>query len=143
MTFEIAVEHVLRHEGGYVNHPNDPGGETQFGISKRAYPHLEIKSLNRAAAIAIYKHDYWDRMKCDELPPLMRLIVFDCAVNQGPGAAATMLEQALMAPEKTFQTFADLRLTRYCRNKNFETFGHGWTRRLLNIVIVSMQEFST
>lgn len=139
MKFEDAVEIVLKHEGGYSNDVRDPGGETKYGISKRAYPHLEIGSLNRAAAIEIYRRDYWNRMDCDNLPPLMRLIVFDCAVNQGPGAAATMLESAMMTPEKAFQTFADLRLSRYCRNKNFATFGHGWTRRLLSIVIASMQ----
>jgi hypothetical protein len=59
--FERAVAFVLRHEGGYVNDPRDPGGETKYGISKRAYPRLDIKGLTEADAKEIYRRDYWEK----------------------------------------------------------------------------------
>ena len=62
------IEVVLKSEGGYVNDPHDPGGETNFGISKRAYPSVDIKHLTKEGAIAIYKKDYWDKIKGDDLP---------------------------------------------------------------------------
>lgn len=57
--FAQAIEYVLGNEGGYSNDPHDPGGETNFGISKRSYPHLDIKTLTREDAITIYERDYW------------------------------------------------------------------------------------
>ena len=57
--FDYALDFVLREEGGYTNNPNDPGGETNYGICKRNYPNLDIKGLTRAQAIAIYRRDYW------------------------------------------------------------------------------------
>uniref|UniRef100_UPI0039E582BF glycosyl hydrolase 108 family protein n=1 Tax=Klebsiella pneumoniae TaxID=573 RepID=UPI0039E582BF len=61
--FDDLIGRVLGHEGGYVNDPRDPGGETQFGISKRAYPNVDIKGLTRETAISIYKRDFWDRVQ--------------------------------------------------------------------------------
>lgn len=65
--FEKAVAFVLRHEGGYTNDNRDPGGETKFGISKRAYPSLDIKNLTEEQAKVIYRRDYWDRAGCGDL----------------------------------------------------------------------------
>jgi len=155
MNFEEAVEHILRFEGGYVWNEKDPGGETNFGISKRSYPFLEIKSLNRAAAAALYRRDFWDSIKLDLLPPPLRLMVFDTAVNQGPFTAISILQNALyVAPDglvglKTLEALANenleivlvryvrLRLKRYFSTNNFETFGEGWLKRLLDVAMIS------
>lgn len=83
MTFEQAVAHVLREEGGYANNPVDPGGETKFGISKRSYPHLDIAALTQAEAVAIYRRDFWLAAGCEHAPPKLRGVLFDAAVNCG------------------------------------------------------------
>lgn len=95
MTFDTAVEVVLGHEGGYVDDKNDPGGRTKYGISKRAYPHLDIKSLTIEDAKRIYKRDYWVRAKVDLLPENLRLVYFDMVVNMGTKNAVKVLQSAL------------------------------------------------
>lgn len=81
--FDCTVSFTLRFEGGYVNDPRDPGGETNFGISKRAYPGESIAFLTLDRARSIYRRDYWDRLRCGDLPPHMAACVFDAAVNGG------------------------------------------------------------
>lgn len=95
MLFDTAIEHVLQSEGGYVNDPADAGGETKWGISKRSYPSVDIQALTRDAAKAIYRRDYWEAARCDDIPDAVRLVHFDCAVNQGVGSAARMLQAAV------------------------------------------------
>ena len=95
MTFEKAVFFTIEREGGYVNDPHDPGGETKYGISKRSYPDLDIPNLKREDAEAIYRKEYWDKCKCSDLPHGIDLLTFDAAVNQGPEAAIKMLQRAL------------------------------------------------
>jgi len=96
--FRAAVETVLRHEGGYVADPEDPGGETHFGISKRRYPHLDIAALTREQAIEIYRRDWWDRYGYDRIKSLeVATKVFDLAVNMGPDPAHRCLQRALHA----------------------------------------------
>ncbi|MEO5360769.1 MAG: peptidoglycan-binding protein [Nitrospirota bacterium] len=89
--FEKSVEFVLTAEGGYVN--SDPGGETNYGISKRAYPWLDIKNLGFAEAKEIYFNDYWLLAGCDKLQWPMCLVQLDTAVNMGVGQANKMLKQ--------------------------------------------------
>jgi len=91
MTFELAVEFILEKEGGYVNDPDDPGGETKFGISKRAFPRINISDLTESHAKELYHQYYWQPMRCNELPDRLRLPVFDCAVNQGIRRATKFL----------------------------------------------------
>ena len=93
--FDTAMTAVLGYEGGYVNDPNDPGGETNWGISKRAYPNLDVKNLTRDGAIQIYRRDYWDALGCDRFPSVIAIALFDAAVNQGPVAAVRILQRAL------------------------------------------------
>jgi len=93
--FRQAVAWVLGMEGGYSNDPDDPGGETKFGISKRSYPHLDIADLTREEAEDIYLRDYWLKCKCDAFPPQIAVALFDAAVNQGPGKAIRLLQRAL------------------------------------------------
>src|SRR5690606_11925483 len=96
--FEQAIEVVLEHEGGYVNDPADPGGETKYGISKRAYPHLDIAGLTREQAIEIYRRDWWDRYGYDRIcSPDVAAKAFDLAVNMAPAVAHRCLQRALHA----------------------------------------------
>lgn len=84
-------------EGGYANHPSDPGGPTKYGISQRAYPKLNIKSLSRNQAREIYKKEYWDRIKGDELPSDVSRVLFDVALNSGVNIASKHLQLAIGA----------------------------------------------
>lgn len=135
-----------------MNDSRDPGGETQWGISKRQYPDLDIKRLSKAKAKEIYKMDYWEKMKCEELPAYIRLLVFDSAVNQGALAAAIMLQRAIGVdqdgligtvtiktahtknPQRLKRDYAAERALRYAKSKNFNVFGKGWMRRLMEVV---------
>jgi len=93
--FDEIIEVVLEHEGGYVNDPKDPGGETNFGIAKRSHPDVDIKNLTKEGAKEIYKKDYWDKNKVDDLPDDLKHIYFDMCVNQGRGTAVRVLQRAI------------------------------------------------
>ena len=92
--FNQIIEKVLEHEGGYVNDPSDPGGETNFGISKRAYPDVDIRGLTKDKAKGIYKKDYWIKTKTESLPERLRYIYFDMCVNMGMKRAVKTLQNA-------------------------------------------------
>jgi len=146
--FDQCFDKLISHEGGYVNHPTDPGGETNYGISKRAYPSLDIKALTLADAKAIYKRDYWDRAQCDQLPSQLSYLVFDAAVNSGIGQSIRFLQRAVgvaddgsigpitlsaakrMDAESLCARFIGQRLDFMTRLSTFDVFGKGWSRRL-------------
>lgn len=158
--FEQAVAFVLadRIEGGYVNDPRDPGGETNFGISKRAYPGENIRELTRAGAISIYHRDYWQACACDALPPALGVATFDCAVNQGTGVAVRLLQTALrvkadgiVGPRTlaaaqaadVFEVLMDLlswRLRRYAFTANASVYMRGWSKRVLYLLHFLMNQ---
>jgi len=92
---EHAFIWVLATEGGYVNDPNDHGGETKYGISKRQYPTLDIRDLTIEEAQEIYRVDYWDEHRCGELPIALGLFVFDAVVNHHPKTAVMFLQHSL------------------------------------------------
>jgi len=94
-SWEKGIEFVLAREGGLTDDPNDPGGLTNFGISQKAYPNLDIKNLTVEQAKEIYKKDYWQECRCDELAFPFDIATFDCAVNQGVGKAKRLLQIAL------------------------------------------------
>ena len=96
-TFDKCIDKVLLHEGGYVDDPKDLGGETNFGISKRAYPKLDIKNLTREDAKAIYKKDYWGKYKIEKMPEKLRYIYFDMVLNMGYRNAAKVVQRAANA----------------------------------------------
>lgn len=93
--WKTAIDFVLKYEGGLVDNPSDPGGLTNFGISSRSYPSIDIRNLTRDDAEKIYKRDYWDAVHGDELPEPLAVAVFDSAVNQGAGTAKRMLQISL------------------------------------------------
>jgi lysozyme family protein len=95
--FDRAMKFVLRWEGGYVNHPSDPGGETNYGISKRAHPDVDIANLTEGGAKDIYKKEYWDEIKGDELPDAVAIAVMDYAVNSGVAQASRSLQTLVHA----------------------------------------------
>ena len=98
--FEKALETILHHEGGFVNHPRDPGGMTNLGVTKRVWEgwtqveadEREMRSLTPEKVGPLYKANYWDRVKGDDLPAGLDLAVFDWAVNSGTGRAAKKLQ---------------------------------------------------
>ena len=153
--FDYALNFVLREEGGYTNNPADPGGETKFGISKRAYPDLDIASLTREQAAEIYRRDYWDRIKGDELSYPVALITFDSAVNCGVSRAVRWLQQAAGVDQDGIIGPATIRATEglewreiatrilAARNLHnvslghFPAFGMGWSRRLFRLALAT------
>lgn len=145
MNFDTAFERLMGHEGGYVNHPNDPGGETNWGISKRSYPHVDIKNLTLATAKTIYLKDFWSLL--GEADPAIKFQVFDFAVNSGIQTALRKLQAAIgVADDGNWGPVSAARLAELDKNdvlmrfiaqrlrfwaslSVWPTFGRGWTRR--------------
>ena len=92
--FYIIVEDILKREGGYVNHKNDPGGETKYGIAKRSHPDEDIKNLKKTRAVEIYEQHYWVPSKASSLPDSLRSTYFDMVVNMGQRRAVKILQKA-------------------------------------------------
>lgn len=99
MQFDTAFDILLKHEGGYSDHKDDPGGRTRFGITEAVAREVgyrgDMRELPLDLAKRIYKDRYWDTVKAEQLPPAVRYVVFDAAVNSGPGQAAKWLQRAL------------------------------------------------
>jgi len=94
--FDRAFKAALGYEGGYVNDPKDPGGETKFGISKRAYPHLDIAALTLAEAKQIYYRDYWKTLNLQKVSSaVIADEIFDTAVNMGRRTAAKIAQESI------------------------------------------------
>jgi len=93
LRFQYCIPILLQDEGGYVNNPNDPGGETKYGISKRSFPNLDIANLTPEQAAVIYYNQYWVPCGGGQLPPHLDLWVFTAAVMSGPVTAIQMLQQ--------------------------------------------------
>ena len=156
--FNAALAHVLLFEGAYSNHPLDPGGATNLGItqavlqSHRDQPVSkdDVRTLTQQEAAAIYAKNYWELARCGSLPSGIDFAVFDCAVNQGVGRAARLLQQAANvaadgkigpgtlaaiskapAPALLAEFMARRMLSYGLLQKLFKTFGLGWSRRLM------------
>jgi|TARA_R100000656_G_scaffold109441_3_gene81471 lysozyme family protein len=153
--FEKSLSILLKHEGGFVDHPKDPGGATNKGITKKTYEQFlgrdvtveEIKNIPDEDVELIYKTLYWDVVKCDKLPAGVDFAVFDWCVNGGPSRAAKTLQKALnvdvdgaIGPNtlstatsadstQTIELFTKEREDFYRGLKTFDTFGKGWIRR--------------
>ena len=94
MVFKEIVKNIIRREGGYVNHPKDPGGETKYGIAKRSHPKEDIKRLTKKRAEEIYYEDYWEPSKSPYLPHDIQETFFDMVVNMGQRRAVKILQKA-------------------------------------------------
>ena len=154
--YDKCLEMILHHEGGYVNHPKDPGGMTNLGVTKRVYEEWggtkNMKDLQVSDVAPIYKKNYWDKMKGDDLPGGLDLCVFDFGVNAGPGRAAKYLQKMIgtvvdggIGPntlakldsyvkehtiQETIEKYQSMRQEYYESLSTFSTFGKGWTRRV-------------
>lgn len=146
--FEVALDLVMKAEdatgAGIVT--VDRGGKTKWGISQRAYPALDIEALTRDDAVELYRRDYWLAAKCDRLPQQVGILVFDCAVNQGVGAASRLLQKAArvkvdgdIGPATLAAVWRDplevaarmmaKRIMRYVETPDFASNGEGWITR--------------
>ena len=150
-SFDFCVEVILEHEGGYVNDPNDPGGETIYGISRRSHPEAwRDGTPTREQAKEIYLAHYWNPIKGDKLSPPVALCVFDAAVNQGVGWASKALQRAAGVAEdgiigpatikaananplRTAERFMVERMLRYADIKGWQHYAVGWTKRVLRV----------
>lgn len=161
--FEYCLAEVLRHEGGYVDHPSDPGGATNMGITRKTLarwrritpwadlPKHEVERLTRDEMAAIYRTLYWDAVDADQMPAGIDLALFDFAVNSGPDRAVRLLQSVLDVaadgvvgpvtiaaakagePRAVINGLCDRRLGFLGKLRTFATFGRGWTRRVAAI----------
>lgn len=166
--FEACLTEVLKHEGGFVNHPKDPGGMTNLGVTKTTYEdwigHAVNEKIMRSLTVshvrALYRAKYWEMVKCDDLPQGLDMCVFDFAVNAGPNRAARYLQKMVGAePDgvigpKTLSLvmqyvrghgrdyavmhYQDMRRDYYKLLKTFTTFGKGWLNRVRDVERVAV-----
>lgn len=154
--FGKAFDHLMEWEGGYVNDPNDPGGETKYGICKRSYPSLNIAALKLEDAKKIYFTDYWNPNKCEQMPYPIALNVFDMSVNMGVKTGAMVLQEALGVgidgkignitlgaigsknQTDLVESLSVIRILRYTAIANFKIYGKGWLSRTLDTVTTSL-----
>lgn len=155
--FEFCVEALLRAEGGYTpGLPDDNGGETHWGITKRNYPSLDIKNLSRAEAITIYWRDYWTPTGCGFLEDALAVTVLDSGVNQGARTAVRLLQEVLgvtidgvVGPETAaaaqrrmgldlIERYLAIRIERYSQAANWPTWDRSWTGRILRVHRVAL-----
>jgi lysozyme family protein len=158
-SFEASLAHVLRHEGGYVNHPADPGGATNLGITAATLARArgrpvtadDVKALTRTEVAGIYRRFYWDAVRADDLPAGLDHAVFDLAVNSGPALAARLLQRVLGVAEDgvvgpatlaaaraadqagTVRALQRERLAFLRRLSTFPLFGKGWQERVAEV----------
>jgi len=155
-TFGIALDFVLAHEGGYVHDAADPGGETNYGISRAAHPELEVGDISIETARVIYWQDYWQPARCETLPAPLAVALFDAAVNHGVQTAVKMLQRELpvhadgiigpktraainrMDQRRLLVNFLQRRISLYCeladRHPEQQRFLRGWQLRILDLL---------
>ena len=153
--FEKSLELVLAHEGGYVNHPSDPGGKTNLGVTQRVWEDYvghkvdeqTMRNLTKELVAPLYKSRYWDAVHGDQLPSGADYLAFDFAVNAGAFRSIKTIQRALnitadgiIGPvtvkaiqdtnaEEFIDNFTDAKESFYKGLANFQTFGRGWFNR--------------
>jgi len=159
--WQKSFELMLASEGGYVNHPSDPGGMTNLGVTKRVWEEWvgresnekEMRSLTPEMVEPLYKRKFWDACKCDDMPSGIDYLVFDFAVNAGVGRSAKILQTAVgvtpdggigpitlaavkaQDPAELVQKFSDAKEAFYRSLNTFDTFGKGWLNRVAAVKI--------
>jgi lysozyme family protein len=166
--FDHCLQAVLKHEGGYVDHPRDPGGATNLGCTKKVWeewvghevPKDDIRALTVSDVAPLYRKRYWDAVRGDDLPSGVDMAVFDCAINSGTGRAAKIAQKisgvaqdgaigpASLAAIVGFcdrdgarhfiEEYNDARLQFLQALPAFETFGKGWSKRVNKVNIASL-----
>lgn len=157
--FQAALDHVLKSEGGFVNHPSDPGGMTNLGCTKAVWEafvghpvsEADMRALTPADVAPLYKRKYWDKVSGDDLPSGLDYIVFDAAINSGPGRAAKWLQEVLGVAadgaigkgtlaaveahnvNDLIKVYSAKRLAFLQSLPTFGTFGKGWTTRVASV----------
>jgi lysozyme family protein len=157
--FEFALEHALKSEGGFSNHPRDPGGMTNLGVTKIVWEEWvghpvdekAMRALTPELVAPLYKAKYWDKIKGDELPNGVDYIVFDAAINSGPGRAAkwlqtvvgavpdgaigagTLAKVAAMPAADIVEKYQQTRLQFLQSLPTWDAFGKGWGRRVAEV----------
>lgn len=169
MNFDEAFKTVIGHEGGFTLHSGDPGNwtsgkvgigtlkGTKYGIAANTYPNEDIKNLTLDRAKQLYKRDFWDKAKCDQLPDGLRFHVFDVSVNSGVSRGVKTLQQALgvnddgIVGSQTINAsksqnaheilikFYSFRIAFYTSLNTFSTFGKGWMNRVANNLKVGLK----
>ena len=152
MNFDQAFDLLIGHEGGYANHPEDPGGETMWGITARVARQAgyqgPMRDLPRETAKTIARNQYWDKVRAEDLPNGVRFDVFDTSYNSGPKLAIRLLQRAAAVsddgvfgprtmasvlaakPHRLSMRFNSERLLYLTSLPNWPTFGKGWARRV-------------
>ncbi|MHC1743481.1 MAG: glycosyl hydrolase 108 family protein [Syntrophobacteraceae bacterium] len=157
--FDKSLKLVLVHEGGFVDHPKDPGGATMKGVTMETFRRYfgadktvnDLRNITREQLTHVYRTGYWDKCRCDQLPSGVDYAVFDVAVNSGPGRAAKFLQAAVGAaqdgaigpgtlskvetqdPPSIISSLCDRRLAFLKGLETFSTFGTGWSRRVAEV----------
>lgn len=159
--FEKCLEMLLVHEGGYIDHPQDPGGMTNLGVTKQTWQEWvghdvsekEMRSLTPTMVAPLYKRKYWDACRADELVAGLDYCVFDVSVNSGVGRAIKLLQSTVGAtpdggygsitaalvkkaeenPENVIELYCARRLEFLQTLKAFPIFGKGWSRRVAEV----------
>ena len=164
-TYDICLPLLLAHEGGYSNHPSDPGGPTNFGITifdyrKYAKPGAtaaDVRAMTVEEAKRIYQARYWDAQRCDELPAGLDYAVFDYGVNSGIGRSAKALRRLLRLPDRSVTISDDViaathavdpttLVTKICDERlrflrslrTWPIFGAGWGRRVAEVKVAAL-----
>ena len=157
--FDAALKAILHHEGGFSDHPQDPGGMTNLGVTKRVWEEWvghevdekTMRGLTPEIVGPMYKVKYWDKIRGDDLPAGVDYCVFDAAVNSGPGRAVkwlqgcvgvdqdggigpkTLAAVAAFDPKELVEDYAKRRLSFLMDLKTWPTFGKGWGRRVAEV----------
>lgn len=157
--WESSLAHTLKLEGGFTNHPSDPGGITNLGVTKKVWEEYAghpvdeafMRTLTPEIVAPLYRARYWNLVKADELPSGVDYVVFDCAVNSGVGRSVKFLQQVLhvyvdgfigpmtLAAAKASDThklinmLCDTRQAFLQSLRTFDVFGKGWTARVVDV----------
>jgi len=163
--FDACLPLLLKHEGGFVDHPQDPGGATNLGVTigtlgdhlGRRATKAEVRALQPADVAPIYRKSYWDAARCDDLPDGVDYMIFDLAVNSGPAKARRYLQEVVgvtadgvigpktlaavaAVPPATLVRRLERRREAFYRSlRTFPTFGKGWLRRLSEVTTKSLE----